>query len=208
MRVLSSPTPLSAESGWDSAGRGLVLRRRSDSEVLFCRPWAWRGRVNSLRFGPRGALWVATENGLSRIKNDHVTTLTSKNGIPCDTVHWSMDDTDHFVWVFTACGLVRIPRPELDAWVDDPSKLVQATLFDVSDGVRTHSYVSAVQNVTKASDGRIWYVAYDGVSVIDPPHVPFNKVPPPVHIEQVTADGKTYDAANVAPASTNPQSRD
>jgi signal transduction histidine kinase/ligand-binding sensor domain-containing protein len=154
------------------------------------------GQVNSLRFGPRGALWVATENGLSRIKNDSVTTLTSKNGIPCDAVHWSMDDTDHFVWVFTACGLVRIPRPELDAWVDDPSKLVQATLLDVSDGVRTQSYVSAVQNVTKASDGRIWYVAYDGVSVIDPPRVPFNKVPPPVHIEQVTADGKTYEAAN------------
>jgi signal transduction histidine kinase/ligand-binding sensor domain-containing protein len=154
------------------------------------------GRVNSLRFGPRGALWVATENGLSRIKNDHVTTLTTKNGIPCDTVQWSMDDTDHFVWVYTACGLVRIPRPELDAWVDDPSKSVQATLLDVSEGVRTHSYVSVVQDVTKASDGRIWYVAYDGVSVIDPSHVPFNKVPPPVHIEQVTADGKTYEAEN------------
>ena len=154
------------------------------------------GRVNSLRFGPRGALWVATENGLSRIKNDHVTTLTTKNGIPCDAVQWTMDDTDHFVWVYTACGLVRIPRPELDAWVDDPSKLVQATLLDVSEGVRTHSYVSVVQDVTKASDGRIWYVAYDGVSVIDPPHVPFNKVPPPVHIEQVTADGRTYEAEN------------
>jgi len=154
------------------------------------------GRVNSLRFGPRGALWVATENGLSRIKNNRVTTLTTKNGIPCDTVQWSMDDTDHFIWVYTACGLVRIPRPELDAWVDEPSKLVQATLLDVSEGVRTHSYVSVVQDVTKASDGRIWYVAYDGVSVIDPPHVPFNKVPPPVHIEQVTADGKTYEAEN------------
>jgi signal transduction histidine kinase/ligand-binding sensor domain-containing protein len=154
------------------------------------------GQVNSLRFGPRGALWVATENGLSRIKNDRVTTLTSKNGIPCDAVHWSMNDTDDFVWAYTACGLVRIPQPELDAWVDDPSKLVQARLFDVSDGVRTHSYVSAVQDVTKASDGRIWYVAYDGVSVIDPRHLPFNKVPPPVHVEQITVDGKTYDAKN------------
>jgi Predicted periplasmic ligand-binding sensor domain len=154
------------------------------------------GQVNSLRFGPRGALWVATENGLSRIKNDRVTTLTSRNGIPCDAVHWSMDDTDHFVWAYLACGLVRIPQPELDAWGDDPSKLVQARLFDVSDGVRTHSYVSAVQDVTKASDGRIWYVAYDGVSVIDPRHLPFNKLPPPVHVEQITVDGKTYDAKN------------
>jgi len=152
------------------------------------------GRVNSLRFGPRGALWVATENGLSRIKNDKVTTLTSRNGIPCDTVHWSIDDAEHFVWIYTACGLVRISRPELDAWVDDPSKLVQAALLDVSEGVRTQSYVSVAQDVTKASDGRIWYLAYDGISVIDPRHLPFNKVPPPVRIEQVTADGKTYEA--------------
>ena len=38
------------------------------------------GQVNSLRFGAGGALWVATENGLSRIKNDRVTTLTSRLG--------------------------------------------------------------------------------------------------------------------------------
>jgi signal transduction histidine kinase/streptogramin lyase len=153
------------------------------------------GRVNGLRFGPRGALWAATENGLSRIKDDHVTTLTSKNGLPCDKVYWTVDDADHFVWVYTACGLVRIARTEMDAWVNDPSRSVSATLFDVSDGVRTQSNPSAVQGVSKASDGRIWYVALDGVSVIDPQHFPFNKLPPPVHIEQITADHKTYDAA-------------
>lgn len=153
------------------------------------------GTVNRLRFGPRGALWAATENGLSRIKDDHVTTLTSKNGLPCDKVHWTVDDADHFVWVYTACGLVRIARTEMDAWVDDPSRSVPSTRFDVSDGVRPQSNPSAVHGVSKASDGRIWYVAFDGVSVIDPQHFPFNKLPPPVQIEQVTADHKTYDAA-------------
>lgn len=153
------------------------------------------GRVNNLRFGPRGALWAATQNGLSRIKDDHITTLTSKNGLPCDKVHWTMDDAEHFVWVYTACGLVRVARSEMDAWVDDPSRSVTATLFGVSDGVRPQSNPSAVHAVSKAPDGRIWYVAFDGVSVIDPQHFPFNKLPPPVQIEQVTADRKTYDAA-------------
>ena len=162
--------------------------------------------MNSLRFGPRGALWAATENGLSRIKDDHVTTLTSKNGLPCDKVHWTVDDADHFVWVYTACGLVRIARTELDAWVDDPSRSVPATLFDVSDGVRTHSYPSAVHGVTKASDGRIWYVAFDGVSVIDPKHFPFNKLPPPVQIEQSSRMTRAYDATDgmrLAPRTRN-----
>jgi len=152
------------------------------------------GRVNRLRFGPRGALWAATENGLSRIKDDHITTLTNKNGLPCDKVHWTIDDADHFVWVYTACGLARIARTELDAWVDDPSRSVAVNLFDVSDGVRIQSNLSAVQSVSKASDGRIWYVGFDGVSVIDPKHFPFNKLPPPISIEEVTADRKTYDA--------------
>jgi signal transduction histidine kinase len=35
-----------------------------------------------------------------------------------------------------------------------------------------------------------------GVSVLDPHHLAFNELPPPVHIEQVTADDKSYDATN------------
>jgi signal transduction histidine kinase len=50
--------------------------------------------------------------------------------------------------------------------------------------------------VTKTSDGRIWYVAFDGISVIDPHRFPFNKLPPPVQIERVIADTKLYDAKN------------
>jgi len=36
----------------------------------------------------------------------------------------------------------------------------------------------------------LWFLPFDGVSVIDPRHLPFNKLPPPVHIEQITADRK------------------
>ena len=43
------------------------------------------GRVSDFHFGDDGALWVSTEGGLSRLKNNRVATLTSKNGLPCDT---------------------------------------------------------------------------------------------------------------------------
>src|SRR5262249_16627094 len=48
--------------------------------------------VNDLRFDGDGVLWVATEGGLSRLKNGHATTLTSKNGLPCNAVHWTIED--------------------------------------------------------------------------------------------------------------------
>jgi PAS domain S-box-containing protein len=43
----------------------------------------------------------------------------------------------------------------------------------------------------------MWFQGFSGgASVIDPQHLPNNKIPPPVHIERITADGKTYDASN------------
>ena len=157
------------------------------------------GAVNDLRVGPRGTLWAATDGGLSRIKDGHITTLTSKNGLPCDLVHWSIEDEDHFVWLRTSCGLVRIARSELDAWASDPEQKVQLTVFGAQDGVRTvASYVGFDPQVTKAPDGRIWFATVGGVSVIDPRHIPYNKLPPPVHVEQITADGKVHDVASTA----------
>src|SRR5271166_270261 len=170
---------------------GRIQKQYSGAEGL------GRGRVNHLRFGPRGALWVGTESGLSRIKDGRITTLTSKNGLPCDNVHWSVEDGDHNVWLKTPCGVLRITRSDMDAWVESPATTVKSTVFDVSDGVPSHrNSTGYAKPVVTGSDGKIWFIGLDGVSVIDPHHLAFNKLPPPVHIEQVTADDKSYEATN------------
>ena len=76
-----------------------------------------------------GTLWASTQGGLSRLKDSRVATLTSKNGLPCDTVHWAIEDDDHSVWLYMACGLVRIDRSELDAW----AAAVMMAKYDASD---------------------------------------------------------------------------
>ena len=168
------------------------------------------GRVSDFYFDDDGTLWVSTEGGLSRLKNNRVATLTSRNGLPCDAVHWAMEDDDHSMWLYTACGLVRIDRSELDAWAAAADKTrntnlpIRVTVFDNSDGVRSLSSPGHFHpQVVKASDGKLWFLPWDGVSVIDPHHIPFNKLPPPVHIEQIAADGKTYDVSNGLPLPPN-----
>jgi len=156
------------------------------------------GRVNALQTDHESALWVATDGGLSRIKDGHVTTMTSNNGLPCDTAHDVIEDDVRSLWVRTACGLVRITKSELDAWVANPKRRIQTSVFDASDGVLSQAGAFApVPRVAKTADGRLWFVmAGEGVGVVDPHHLAFNKLPPPVHIEQITADGKVYNAAN------------
>jgi len=158
------------------------------------------GRVTGFRLDPDGTLWASTEGGLSRLKNGRGATLSSKNGLPCDKVHWAVEDDTRSLWLFMDCGLVRVARGELDGWaaaVDkggDSKQTIQATTFGNSDGVRTSPVASSNSpQVAKSYDGKLWFLPGDGVSVVDPRHMPYNKLPPPVHIEGVTADRKTYD---------------
>ena len=114
--------------------------------------------------------------------------------MPCDTIHWSIEDDDRSLWLYTACGLVRITRSELDAWIADPKRRVETTLWDAADGVmlRAASPASFGPPVAKATDGKLWFVTGEGIQVVDPRHLAFNKLPPPVHIEQIVADHKIY----------------
>jgi signal transduction histidine kinase/ligand-binding sensor domain-containing protein len=163
------------------------------------------GRVNDLRFDKDGTLWAATEGGLSRLKNGTVATLTSKNGLPCDRIHWVMEDDADSFWLYTPCGLIRIARAEMDAWAaaaekDKNAKLtVQPTVFDPSDGVRIlGSSGHFSPQVAKSADGKLWFLPWDGVSVVDPQHLPFNSLQPPLDIQKIVADRKTYEPASAA----------
>jgi signal transduction histidine kinase/ligand-binding sensor domain-containing protein len=162
------------------------------------------GHVPGLRIDSTGAVWAGTEGGLSRIKDGRITTLTTTNGLPCDTIHWSIEDDDGAVWLYTVCGLIRINRSEIERWVNDPTRRVQTTVWDAADGVRVRAAALYFgPNVAKARDGKLWFNIGDGVQLVDPHHVAFNSIPPPSYIERIIADNKVmWQNALGAPVST------
>jgi PAS domain S-box-containing protein len=177
---------------------GKVQERYSSTEGLGA------GSVTNLQVQKDGVLWAATDSGLSRMKNGRFATLDSRNGLPCDPIHWMIRDDEGSFWLDTPCGLLSLARSEIGTWtlaVDNgraTNLVLHPKVFDNYDGVRVHEQAYRPYNppITKSLDGRIWFVSFDGLSVIDPRHLPFNKIPPPVHIERITAKDKTYDASN------------
>lgn len=158
------------------------------------------GHINYMRVDQQGALWIATDGGLSLLKNGRIATLTSKNGLPCDLVHWAIQDDSDSFWLYTGCGLVRIARAELDTWAaamaedGDAKPTIHVTVFDSSDGVRIVPAATHYSpKVSKSADGRLWFAGVDGVMVVDPQHLAFNKLPPPVSIEQLVVDRTIYE---------------
>src|SRR5262249_24817083 len=111
------------------------------------------GFVSALKLDADGTLWAATQGGLSHIRNGRVTTLSIGNGLPCSAINGMLEDDEHFFWLYTPSGLVRIARSELDLWAADQKKRIQATVFDNTDGVRSRS--TTVAKPAKSADGKI-----------------------------------------------------
>jgi signal transduction histidine kinase/ligand-binding sensor domain-containing protein len=195
----------------DSVHGGLWLGFRSGGVVHFVdeqirasysvRDGLGKGSVSHLAVSTDGTLWAGTEGGLSRIKGGRIATLDRGSGLPCNAVHSMIHDDDGAFWVHTGCGLVRISKSDLDAWGaavdhDNAPPRVRATVLDTSDGVLGAAVSTFSPTATKSRDGKLWFVTSGGVEVVDPRHLALNKLPPPVHIEQMTADRKTYDASS------------
>jgi len=160
------------------------------------------GRVNSFRLDADNALWISSAGGLSRLKNGRITTLNSKNGLPCDGVNWTIGDNAYSIWLKTPCGLVRVPASALEGWTvrvehgEDPAAPIPVTVFDASDGVRITTAYGYAPLVAKSPDGKLWFTGPEGVGVIDPGHLPINTLPPPVRIEQITADRTVHEVVH------------
>src|SRR5208283_2350494 len=114
----------------DNEGGGVSLGFRTGGSVFHFKDGQVRasytasqgqggGAVADLRRARDGTLWAASEGGLSAIRGGRIDTLTSRNGLPCDSVYWRISDDERSSWLYMPCGLVRIGRAEMDAWLKD-----------------------------------------------------------------------------------------
>ena len=152
-----------------------------------------RGAVMDLHFGRDGALWIAAQGGLSRLRKGQIATLTIANGLPCDRIHALIEDDSGALWLNSACGLVRIAGSELSAWSGNPASKLPVRVYKAEDGMRTRPIPTGYfRHAAKSKDGRLWFAVFDGVAVVDPRHLPENRLAPPVQIEQITAGPTAY----------------
>ena len=158
-----------------------------------------RGEVSSLRFDRNGALWASTQGGLARLFRERIAIISAAHGLPCDAVHWSIEDDARSVWIYTACGLVRIAQAQVEGWVADPKHVISLALYSDPDGVASAFLGGSYgPKVAKSKDGRLWFSTLDGVSVIEPKKAPFMSMAPPVHIVDVDVDRHTMDPEHQA----------
>jgi ligand-binding sensor domain-containing protein len=179
---------------WLGFPSGNFARYRNGTLERFAvQPGASPTTVSSLIADADGSVWGATGHGLIRWQDGVVHALGRKNGLPCEPIFAIVRDDRRSLWLYMECGLVSISDAELQRWWKQPDTTVTVRTFDVFDGALPATS-TFTPSVAKSGDGRLWFVNGTQLQMIDP-NEPVDRTTPPVYVEQVIADRRSYAPA-------------
>jgi signal transduction histidine kinase/ligand-binding sensor domain-containing protein len=154
-----------------------------------------------------GVVWGATSVGLYRWDHGTLSVMDSHNGLPCSGVTAALTDNSGSLWLDAKCGYLRIPAGDLANWVARPDAQVTVTTLSALDGADPGWNGDRIQpSAARSPDGRLWFVGLSSLQMIDPGRSYKNPMPPPVHVEGLIADEKSYSSAS--PITLPPLTRD
>jgi signal transduction histidine kinase/ligand-binding sensor domain-containing protein len=172
-------------------GGGIDVLRKDPTKQYGIADGLGSGPVRALYEDGDRTIWAGTGQGLSRFRDSRWSSWGAAQGLPEGGVQAIVDDEAGGLWLLTPAGVVRVSKASLSGAVTP----LQTVLYGRTEGLRLGSGMSGPR-LTRSRDGRLWVCTEDGVAAIDPSRVQSNPIPPPVAIEQVLVDGRSYDPAS------------
>jgi signal transduction histidine kinase/ligand-binding sensor domain-containing protein len=172
----------------------------------FSFPDGTRG-VSETTMSVRGdRVWLAGPGGIQLCREGSFHIMHRKNTDLPGRVSGVVETGTGDLWANGFSGITHVSATELSHWLRDPSYAVSAEHFDELDGLPGLSAERLPEpSVVEAADGRLWFATTKGVAWLDPVMLEKsrNRLPPPVVISSVIANGKTYTGSSVTlPART------
>ncbi len=179
-------------------GAGLFQFRGEAFHAVTTKEGPSRERLWALTLDGKGSLWMGTYGaGLGLLRDGRVTTFSEKDGLFDDTAFQLLEDSEGYFWVSGNRGIYRVKKADLLDFADGLLGKLTTVAFGAADGMRSPECNGGTQpNALAAADGRLFFPTVEGVVVIDPTRLKGNPLPPPVVIENLTADQVPYPAAS------------
>lgn len=148
------------------------------------------GTVNCLLADSAGVLWIGTSEGLAFLASG---TIRIPRDVPQslqEPVFGIAADQSGWLWIATANHVLRVNREKLLAAALGDADVRE---FGLADGLLSTSGVKRSLSVVADPLGRIWFSLNRGLSVVDPARAAGRSVPAPIHIQAISADGRSVE---------------
>jgi signal transduction histidine kinase/ligand-binding sensor domain-containing protein len=152
---------------------------------------AHSGTCSELVAPDADTVFAASSDGIIEWHKGLVRTLAGSNGLPCARAYSLAFDKAGDLWTYLECGVVVIHSAQLAEWWNEPTRKLQIRLLDISDGAQPGP-ADFHPRAAVAADGKLWFANGTDLQFVDPKHWLHNSVPPPVQIQTLIADDRTY----------------
>ena len=136
-----------------------------------------------------GHFWAGTDSGIARLVQDRFATL---DPVPTGgAVFQILGDDSHRLWLCTNAGILRFTPREQKVRQTRVIAVREVVHYGHEDGMRAAQCNGATQPAAwRTRQGTLWFPTIDGVTNIDPAHIPKNPVLPLPRIEDLLVDRK------------------
>ena len=167
----------------ETKGRQTLLLRH-DSQV---------GSVRTIQ-GSDQHIWIGGDFGLAFSNGVGFQKIIPSDSATFGSVSGIQETSDGSLWLAESRGVVHISGDEVRRRLSSSAHRVEYELFDSFDGL-PGTFQNPVRGgrEVQTSDGRLWFIATNGVAWINPTKIVKNYLPPPVSIRTVEANGERYD---------------
>jgi signal transduction histidine kinase/ligand-binding sensor domain-containing protein len=149
--------------------------------------------INTITRDDDGTLWLGTNvGGLLRFKDGRFTRYTTREGLFDNLVFRILDDGLGYLWMSCNKGVFRVSKRELVDFADGKITSINSTSYGAADGMKSRE-CNGENTGWKSRDGKLWFPTIKGVAVVDPARIRRSTTPPPVSIEQASADDQALN---------------
>jgi signal transduction histidine kinase/CheY-like chemotaxis protein len=148
--------------------------------------------VTSIYEDQDGSLWIGTYGGgLNRLRNGTFKSITFKDGLFDDILHYVLEDDRGYLWMSCNKGIFKASKRELNDFCDGKTSIVHCVAYNEKDGMKSRECNGIGQpSGWKDREGKLWFPTIKGVVMIDPGNIKINHLPPPVKIKEIIVDNK------------------
>jgi len=175
---------------WFATPNGLNELSKGRWRVYTGREGLPPGNVICLLEDSSDELWIGTSEGIAFLSSGQIHAARDVPESLREPIFGVAQDSNGWLWISTASHVLRVNR----------EKLLHAALSDadlreygLEDGLRSTGGVRRNRSVVADLLGRIWFSLNRGISVVDPARLTGNSAPVPVHIQAISADGRSMD---------------
>ncbi len=176
---------------WAGAQYDGIFRIQNGKVTRFGKDKGLRSEsVHSLLKDDDGTVWAGTTRGLSRFENGTFKTLGAAEGLTDEIVNQLLDDGLGNLWIGGNNGIYRLKKADIEACLSGSTRTVFPLSFGKHEGLLSLECRHGSQpSCLRGQDGKLYFVTFKSIAIIDPKNIPTNSAAPPVVIERVSVDG-------------------